>query len=144
MLYGNFISRTDPWRELDRIHREVDRLFHGISPVRRRQFPPINVWVNSDEVIITAELPGFALEDIHLSIVGNELTMKGSREVPKLKEGEVYHRHERVHGKFERTIQLPFVVDYKKIEARLSDGVLKITLPRAESDRPVKIEIKSN
>ena len=144
MLYSTFLQKTDPMRELNRIQHEIDRLFGAERPVKRRLFPPVNVWTNQDETIITAELPGFDLKDVHLSIVGNELTIKGKREMPEMKNGEFFHRHERSYGEFERTIQLPFVVDHQKIEARLTDGVLKINLPRAESDKPINIEIKSN
>lgn len=144
MLYTNFIRKSDPWRELNRIHRDVDRMFMSNNLKKGRQFPPINVWTTENEVIVTAELPGFSLENIHLSIVGNELTLSGKREMSELKENEYYHRHERRQGEFERIVQLPFVVDRKDINARFKDGVLKVNLPRAESDKPINIEIKAS
>ena len=144
MLYTNFIRKSDPWRELDRMHRNANKMFNSNSMNKARQFPPINVWTNENEVIVTAELPGFSLENINLALVGNELTLSGKKEMPELKENEYFHRHERRPGKFERMVQLPFVVDRKKITARLKDGVLKVELPRVESDKPINIEIKAS
>jgi HSP20 family protein len=144
MLYTNFIRKSDPWRELERVHRNANRMFNSNNLNRARQFPPINVWNNENEVIVTAEVPGFSLENINLSLVGNELTLNGKKEIPELKENEYFHRHERRQSKFDRKVQLPFMVDRKKITARLKDGVLKVELPRAESDKPINIQIKTS
>ena len=144
MLYTNFIRKSDPWRELERMQRNANRMFNSNNLNMARQFPPINVWSNENEVIVTAEVPGFSLENINLSLVGNELTLSGKQEMPELKENEYFHRHERRQGIFERMVQLPFVVDHKKITARLKDGVLKVELPRAESDKPVSIQSKAS
>jgi HSP20 family protein len=103
----------------------------------------MNVWANPDGAVVTAELPGVNPEDIDVSVVGETLTLTGSRTPEELKEGEKYHRRERGQGKFTRTFQLPFPVEADKVEAVFEKGVLHISLPRAEADKPKKISIKA-
>lgn len=138
---------ANPWQEVERIHREMNRLFSGFyeSPRTRvaPSFPAMNVWTNPDSAVITAELPGVNPEDIDISVVGETLTLTGSRSPEELKEGEKYHRRERGYGKFTRTFQLPFTVEAGKVEAVFNKGVLHISLPRAEADKPKKITIKA-
>ena len=82
-------------------------------------------------------------EDLEISVVGDRLTIRGARQHREAKEDEVYHRQERSNGEFTRTLQLPFMVDPGKVNARLSKGVLWVTLPRAEADKPKKIKVNS-
>jgi len=106
-------------------------------------FPALNIWSNEDELIITAEVPGINPEDLDISVVGDSLTLKGAREVEELEEGARYHRQERGYGNFSRTVQLPFPVDIDSVNAKFTNGVLEINLPRAEADKPRKIAVKS-
>ncbi len=103
----------------------------------------MNVWTNSDGAVVTAELPGINPDDLEISVQGDTLTLRGTRDPEQLCEGEAYHRRERGCGKFQRAFQLPFVVDAGKVEATYELGVLSITLPRAESDKPRKIQVAS-
>ena len=141
MFYRGVIHRTDPWNEMDRLRSEVNHVFESYPGFSSRTYPYINVWTNQEKMIVSTELPGYKRENISISIKGNELTIAGEREIPELKENDYCHRQERIHGNFERTIQLPFVVNEKKVTANFKNGVLKITLPRAEEDKPKKIEI---
>ena len=75
--------------------------------------------------------------------MGETLTISGSRQAPADGENIRYHRQERGYGSFTRTIQLPFPIDVDKVEANYEKGVLKIWLPRAESDKPRKITVKA-
>ena len=134
-----------PWREMERLQREMNRLYSDFSTSRpgAANFPAMNVWTNQEGAVVTAELPGLNPEDIDISVVGETLTLSGTREREELKEGERYHRQERGFGKFTRTFQLPFLVEADNVEATFEKGVLYITLPRAESDKPRKISVKS-
>lgn len=133
----------DPFGELQRLSQEFDRSFGGRwRPAA--EYPALNVWNNTDSVIVTAELPGFEPSDIEVSVVQNILTLRGSRTANDLKEGETYHRRERWTGKFVRSLELPFEVDNTKVEAEFKNGVLSIRLPRAEEHKPRKIEIRAN
>jgi HSP20 family protein len=103
----------------------------------------MNVWTNQDGAIVTAELPGVASEDIDISVQGDTLTLRGCCQGGALEEGAVYHRRERGRGDFTRSIQLPFQVAGDQVEATFAKGVLSISLPRAEADKPTKITIKA-
>jgi HSP20 family protein len=103
----------------------------------------MNVWRNEEGVVITAELPGLKPEDIDISVVGDTLTLTGSRQAEELGENVKYHRRERGSGKFTRTFQLPFGVEADKVEATFEKGLLHIFLPRAEAEKPRKITVKT-
>lgn len=139
-------SASSSWRELERIQREMNRLFsdYAGSGVRRAAgFPAMNVWNSPEDVVVTAELPGFDADDIDISVVGDTLTLSGKRDPDETGENVRYHRRERGCGRFTRSFQLPFLVDSAKVEATFDKGVLHIHLPRAEEDKPKKIAIKS-
>jgi HSP20 family protein len=133
---------ADPMTEMQRLQREMNRIFSGATELYAHDFPAINVWRSENGAIVTAELPGVDPSKIDISVVGDIFTLTGSREPAPLKEGESYHRQERTHGRFARTLQLPFQVDAAKVEAKYEKGVLYITLPRVEAEMPKKIAIK--
>ncbi len=143
MLLQDLMS-MNPWREMDRIREEMNRLFNGVSRPTAEFFPAMNVWTNQEEAIITAELPGYQIKDLQLTISKDELHLKGSRKPEELQEGMQLHRQERSYGEFERSVRLPFLVDVDKVTARLENGILKLTLPRAEADKPKKISIQTS
>jgi len=133
----------DPFVELRRMQSEMNRLFSGFSTTATRDFPPINIWLGENGVVVTAELPGVTGEDVNLSLQEDVLTLSGKRE-PKSQEQNVsWQRRERAYGSFSRAVQLPFRVDPDKVQARFNDGVLEIELQRLEADRPKKIEIRA-
>ena len=134
-------------REMDQLRREMNRLFAD-WPARVRwatapAFPAVNVWTSEDSVVITAELPGVGLEDLHIAIENDALTLSGTRKPEDVDEGATHHRRERLYGNFNRSVRLPFRVDSDKAEATLVNGVLTITLPRAEADKPRMIAVKT-
>ena len=132
--FGRF---SDPWREFDRMQRALA----GLSPLSRVEFPAVNVWVSGDNALVTTELPGVEAKSIDISVVGKSVTLRGSREPEILKEGETYHRRERWHGSFTKTIELPFDIETSKVQAKFGKGILSVTLPRAEADKPRKISV---
>lgn len=133
----------DPFLELRRMQSEMNRVFSGFSSAAAREFPPVNIWLGENSVVVTAELPGMKREDVNISLQDEVLTLEGRRE-PQIKQQEVkWHRRERAYGTFARTIQLPFRVDPEKVHARYNNGVLEIELERLEADRPKKIQIRA-
>jgi HSP20 family protein len=132
-------------REMNRLQQEVNRLFDGVSSTRRSApgYPAMNVWTSQDGLMVTAEVPGVNPEDIDVSVVGDTLTLSGTRRPDDLNEGGRYHRQERGYGKFVRSLQLPFPVKVDNIEATFRSGVLMVELPRAEEDKPRKIAVRS-
>jgi HSP20 family protein len=129
----------EPWRDIERMQRTL----HGYSAPGTGEFPAVNVWSTGDEAVVTAELPGIDAKSVDISVVGKTLTLRGTRQSDTAKEGESYHRQERWAGRFSRTIDLPFAVDAGKVGARFSRGILTITLPRTEADKPRKITVVS-
>lgn len=108
-----------------------------------RPFPLINVYGNDEKVALTSELPGLNVNDLDIRVTGRTLTITGNRTIPELSEDECYACKERNEGEFTRSLSLPFEVDAAKVEARYEDGVLVLTLPRAESDKARKITVKA-
>jgi HSP20 family protein len=144
MLRRRFIPSG--WDELDRLQREMNRLFEnydrGFAP--SVNYPAVNLWLNEDGAVVTAEVPGLDGKDLDISVVGETLTISGERKSDATSDDAVYHRQERSFGKFTRMVELPFVVEATKVQANLENGVLRIFLPRAEQDRPRKITVKAN
>lgn len=104
-------------------------------------FPAFNLWADDEGVVLTSELPGVKLEDLDISVSGKNVTIKGSRKPEEVAEKSSRIRHERPEGEFERAFQLPYSIESGKVEATLKNGVLCITLPRAESEKPRKITV---
>ncbi len=133
----------DPWRDLSRMRRRVNRLLGELSGTALGgTFPPLNVSTTGEKAVVTAAVPGINPDELDISVENDVLTIRGSREPEKLQEGERYRRHERDHGPFTRSLSLPFAVDADRVEASYSNGLLSIELPRSEESRPRRIEIK--
>ena len=134
--------RWEPINELERFSREFDNLFTGPSGTVH-QFPAVNVWSLEDEAILTSEIPGIDPNSLDISVVGHRLTISGQRVPEQANENATYHRQERLHGQFSRSLELPFRVNAEKVDANYKKGVLTVRLPRAEEDKPKKIGIKA-
>lgn len=135
------------WRELDRLHRQMDRLFDGYTRQRAPMapgFPAVNVWADEESVLISAELPGMDSDDIEINVVDDTLTLSGERSEEQIPEEARVHRQERGYGQFSRSINMPYRIDIDNVDANFKNGVLQITLPRAEEDRPKKISVSAN
>jgi HSP20 family protein len=133
----------DPFVELRRMQSEMSRLSSGFGATTARDFPPINIWLGDNSVVITAELPGVARDDVTISLQEDVLMLEGKRE-PKLQQDNVnWQRRERAYGTFSHAVQLPFRVDPEKVQARFDNGILEIELERLEADRPKKITIRA-
>lgn len=135
-------SGYDPFSELRRMQEEFNRVFSEFSGAPTREFPPIKLWLGQDSVVVTAELPGVDRNHVSLNLQEDVLTLQGERRSDAPDDAR-WHRRERGYGSFSRTIQLPFRADGDKVQARFSNGVLEIELPRPQSDRARKIEIRT-
>src|SRR4030042_193109 len=128
---------------------EMDRLLGGFfgQPINGapagecRCQPTVNVWEQDDALIVEAEIPGVKSDQVDVSVIGDELSLKVQR--PDVaQEGVTYHRHERPVGSFTRVLRLPVEVDADRVQAELAHGVLTISLPKAESAKPRKTEAR--
>jgi len=126
---------------LANLQDEIDRLFE--SPLRSWT-PALDVHEDADNFIIRAELPGLKREDIEVSLQDGALVISGERKTEKADEGVEIHRQERYYGKFQRALTLPTPVAADKIKAQYKDGVLTVTLPKAEEAKPKKIDVSVN
>jgi len=107
-----------------------------------RFVPAVDIREDGDAITLTAEVPGMSKEDIEVSVDNGVLTLRGEKKEEQTREGDNYHRVERRYGRFERHIQLPQGVDTDKIEATYKDGVLRLTMPKAEAAKAKRIQIK--
>jgi HSP20 family protein len=142
-------SRWQPfsplWNQLQQFQGEVNRAFDRWSGFGSSlaSFPTVNVWEEGDQLHVEAELPGLELKDLEIFVTGsNEITLKGQRQLNAPAKG-AWHRRERTAGEFVRTLSLPYAVDAEKVEARLENGVLHVTLAKHASARPRKIPVKA-
>ena len=129
----------DPFRELRRLQEGMDRLAGAFAPAPAG-FPAVNLHAGRDGIAVVAELPGVEAGDLEVHAHQDTLTIAGTRR-PAAERAEAYHRRERRSGAFSRTVQLPFRVDPDRVEARLEDGVLRLSLQRPEEDKPRRIAI---
>ena len=123
---------------------EFDRFFPQLSQLSRAgAYPRLNLSSTEEDAFLTVEVPGLSESDLDLSVQGDLLTLHGIVGSPEKTSEHTYLRRERAHGRFYRQIQLPYEIDADRIDAQLDSGILHVRLPRAESDRPRKIEVRS-
>jgi len=138
-----------PFRHLSMLRNEIDRLFD--SPLdaltsSSQQFlngwlPTMDLYEDRDHLVLKAELPGMRKEDIDISLHGDVLTISGERkEEETLDKAETY-RAERFLGRFQRTLTLPVAVNASQVQASYKDGILTVTLPKAEEAKPKQIQV---
>lgn len=147
MTWLNAIERSwrdDPWHRLGQMQAEMDRWFQLGNDSFAPGTPPVDVWVKDDEVVVEAELPGFEAHDVDISVENDVLTLRGKRAAPEPAEGARHHRQERGFGEFARTFRLPFRVDADAVDARFTNGILEVKLPRAAADRPRRISVQAS
>lgn len=136
------LSLWEPFGEIGRFQRDMERSFAGLRPGGRAEFSPaVDVHEDKESIVVRAELPGVKREEIDVSVDGNVLTLKGERKFEKEEEGKRYHRVERAYGSFVRFFQLPTTVDSEKIEAKLADGILTLRIPKKDLVKARKINV---
>ena len=133
---------TVPTAPLQQINHLFDSVFNA-APHPAAVFPPLNVWQDQENIYVEAELAGVTSENLDIALQDDELTIRGLR-LPNVPKDATALRQERRSGKFSRTIMLPLPVEADAIDAKLDGGVLTVTLPKAQSTKPRKIEIKTS
>lgn len=137
----------NPWADFERMRRDFDSLFRGWSgdapgAPGATVFPALNVSEDENAVYVRAEVPGVKAEELEIAVEGDTLTIKGERRLETGGEKCSYHRREIETGRFSRALTLPGRVDPQQVTASTSNGILLITLPRAEETKPRRIEVK--
>jgi HSP20 family protein len=146
-----------PWRKERLLPRPFERMFeemenmmerfwdggNGYPPALQTYYPMANLAETDSQFEVTLDLPGMKPDEIKVELQQGNLQISGERTEEKEEKGKTYHRIERSHGEFRRTIPLPAAVDEGKIDAKFCDGVLKVTLPKSEKVKPKQIAVKT-
>jgi HSP20 family protein len=142
------LNRWYPFYDVSKTLDEMDRLFNavnrplGLRSVPRGTFPAINIYDQGDSTVLVAEVPGVNPDDLELSVLGDTVTLKGKRE-DNVNDNARFYRRERVNGEFSRTLTLPEAVNPDTVKAEYVNGVLHVTLGKAEAVKAKKIRIQS-
>jgi HSP20 family protein len=147
------LRRLEPFKELEEMSEEMGRFFEEFvdrpwfpalmrRPLARREWTPaIEMIDKKDEVLVRAEMPGIDKKDIHVSVAGDILTIKGERKAREEVKEENYYRCEFAYGSFSRSVSLPAGIETEKIKAECKDGILEVHLPRTKEVKETAKEI---
>lgn len=137
--------------ELTNVQREINRLFdnffHGDVQADDSFFssvwtPAVDIAEQDDQYVVKVELPGVNKDDVKITLESNILTVRGEKKQEKEIKEDSYHRMERSYGSFQRSFTLPATVKSDKIDASFKDGILTVSLPKAEEAKPKQIEVR--
>jgi HSP20 family protein len=134
--------------QLTSLRDEIDRLFessteNGSQPFSSGWVPAVDVYEDKDHLFVRAEVPGMKKDDIDISLHEGVLTLSGERKLDKEYENAESHRIERFVGRFQRSITSPHPVDAANVRAAYKDGILAVTLPKAEEAKPKQISVSA-
>ena len=137
-----------PYSQLSGLNRLLGELNQAFGPSLEARsnfssFPKVNVWKNNEAVLVTAEIPGMNPNEIEINAHADKLAVSGELKGRARAEGDAYQRSERSSGKFHRKFTLPFRINPESVSASYKNGILRITLERAEEDKPKKISVKA-
>ena len=110
------------------------------SPSGRGSYPLMNIFRKGDDFMLVAEVPGISRSDLEIQVKGRTVRLSGSKSLDYPEKAGV-HRRERLQGRFDRAITLPIEIDQDRVAAECHDGVLAISLPRADRDKPRSVQI---
>jgi HSP20 family protein len=141
------LVRFDPLRELMDMRRSWDRLFDdnffAPASINGHGAPLVDLYQTENEVHVKAAVPGVKPEDVDIQVSGDMLTIKAETQQEEEKEEATYHMRERRYSSFARSILLPTAVKADKAQAEVSDGILHVTLPKAEEAKAKVVKVKA-
>ena len=143
------LTRWEPVREMMSLREAMDRLFDDAftHPLTLRDggwsAPAIDLYQTDDEVVVKAALPGFKADEVQINVTGDVLTLRGELKHEEEKQERSWHIREQRWGSFERSIALPTAVVADRANADFSNGILTISLPKAEEVKPKTITVKT-
>lgn len=141
------LTRWEPVREMMTLREAMDRLFDDaftrpLSPSGVSLAPALDLYQTNDDVVLKAALPGIKPEDVQITVTSDVLTLRGETRQENDAEEAAYQIRERRFGLFERSVMLPTEVQTEKARADFENGVLTISLPKAEAVKPKTVTIK--
>ena len=138
------IIRWDPFRDMTQVTNQFNRLVDQVWNGRQESWlPAVDVFDTKDAVVLRAELAGMDPDEIQIEVEDNVLTVKGERKFEEKVDEERYYRVEQRFGSFQRNLALPQGVKPEDIAAGYEDGILTVTVPKAEEEKPKRIEVKA-
>ena len=142
------LIRWEPAREMMTLREAMDHLFDDAftRPLSLRDawtVPAIDMYQTNDEIVVKAALPGIKAEEVQINVTGEVLTLKGEMKQEEDIKEKAWHIHEQRYGSFERSVALPTDVVADKAKAEFENGILTITLPKAEDVKPRTITVKA-
>lgn len=144
------LTRWEPAREILTLREAMDRLFDDAftRPLSMRDgwsmaIPAIDMYQNENDVVVKASIPGIKAEEVQINVTGDVLTIKGEVKQDEERKDRAWHIREHRFGSFERSVALPTAVKSDKAEAEFENGILTITLPKADEVKPKSINIKA-
>ena len=142
------LIRFEPMRDMITLREAMDRLFNdaftpSVGATGGWQAPAVDLYQTDDEVVVKASLPGMKSDNVQISITGDMLSLKGEFKHEEEKQERAYHLREQRYGAVERTFALPTAVVSDKAKAEFENGILTITLPKAEEVKPKMITVKA-
>ncbi|MFN8434938.1 MAG: Hsp20/alpha crystallin family protein [Anaerolineales bacterium] len=143
------LIRWEPAREMMTLREAMDRLFDDAftRPLSLSgnswSIPAVDMYQTDKEVVVKAALPGIKADEVQLNVTGEVLTIKGETKQENEAKEKAYHIREQLWGTFERSLVLPTEVVADKAKADFENGILTITLPKAEEVKPKTINIKT-
>lgn len=142
------VVRFDPFRDITSLRDEMNRLFSrtvgdGVSS-GSAWTPAVDIFDTEEAIVLKAELPGLAAEDIDIEIDDNVLTLRGERRFQETVDEGRFYRLERAYGHFQRSVTLPQGVKADEISADFENGVLSVRVPKADEVKPRKIAIAAS
>ena len=142
------LIRWEPMNEIMSLRQAMDQLFNDaytrpVSLSGVSASPAIDLYQDNDNVVVKAALPGLKAEDVEISVTADMLNLRGEYKQESEKKDATYHIREQRYGSFERSVRLPTDVQTDKAKADFEDGILTVTLPKAETVKPKMISIKA-
>ena len=132
-----------PFRQMSALSDELNRLFElPVNGESSGWLPALDLYEDGEQLVLKAELPGMKKEDIDISLQGDVLTLSGERKEEEGYDKAETHRSERFLGRFQRTLTLPYAVNSAKVQASYKNGILTVTLPKAEEAKSKQIAVK--
>jgi HSP20 family protein len=132
---------NNPLTQIQRAQADLNHMFGNMRFYPPPEFPLLNLWTNPDGAIVAAEVPGVSPEDLDITIRRDIVTLRGKRPPEPANESVTVQQQERMTGPFARNIVLPFRVDAERVTAKFDRGIVTLTLPRPEEDRPHRVNV---
>jgi len=145
--FERFPIMRPPFGGIFDLERNIDSLFRGGVADDSSMFasgwsPAVDIAEHENEYLVKVELPGVNKDDVKITLQEDVLTIRGEKKQEKETKGSNYHRVERSYGSFERSFSLPSTVKGENVDASYKDGILTVTMPKAEEAKPKQIDVK--